>query len=251
MVQKKSSPRILRKRAARREQIEQAALEIIVSDGLEGLTMQKLATQLDYAVGALYRYYSSKDKLLAALQAQVIALFTEVFQTADHWAQSQESQDVSSHHLARLYLAAQLYLEMRQLSPTRFYLLNEMIASPQEVLSLQEGLQVMKVVMPLLQHIAQIFDDAATHGALQEGGDQRRAILFWAALQGVLPLAKLTRFVPGYRFDALFTELQDSLCQGWGASPALCRTAGERAQAWMQAGALQEILEVLQEGDAP
>ena len=250
MIQKTTSSRILRKRAARRAEIQAAALDLIVAEGLEALTMQKLAARLDYAVGALYRYYPSKDKLLASLQAQILESFTQVLQAADAFAQQQSCADPQSQALARIYLAAQVYFELREHAPTRFHLLNEMIVSAQEVLSLQEGLQVMKVVLPLFQHIAGLFEQAADT-ALRSGESQRRALLFWAALQGALPLAKLTRFAPQYAFKALFFELQDSLLQGWGASPEACQTAFQTLNDWSQHKDYSVLFQSLQEGATP
>lgn len=223
MVQNKvSSPRILRKRQQRLDSILYEALDLILSEGLDGLTMQKLAFRLDYAVGALYRYFKSKDALLAALQRRVLQSFTQVFQQLDDYCLKQlDALKPDVLALCRLYLAAEVYAHLRQVTPTRFNLLHEMIVSSQEILSLQEGLQVMQVALPLLKHIGSLFDAASNVGALEQGGASRRAIVFWASIQGLLPLQKLGRFVPTYSFVSLQHELLDTLFSGWGAEAEL------------------------------
>ncbi|MCA9555215.1 MAG: helix-turn-helix transcriptional regulator, partial [Myxococcales bacterium] len=56
------------RREARRQAIVDEALALVTEGGFEALTLQRLAGRLGYAVGALYRYFPSKEALLAALQ---------------------------------------------------------------------------------------------------------------------------------------------------------------------------------------
>ena len=59
--------RLERYRAFRR-----SARRIITADGLAALTMQRVADDVGCAVGSLYRYFSSKDALIAELQRDAI-----------------------------------------------------------------------------------------------------------------------------------------------------------------------------------
>ena len=56
-----------KRREATIERIVDTALHLLETEGYEGLTIQRLAKELGYAVGALYRYFRSKDALLVAL----------------------------------------------------------------------------------------------------------------------------------------------------------------------------------------
>ncbi|MEL6182651.1 MAG: TetR family transcriptional regulator, partial [Myxococcota bacterium] len=60
------------KRKARREEMLHAAMSIVVNEGVSALTIARLARELDAAVGALYRYFESKQALITALQRQAI-----------------------------------------------------------------------------------------------------------------------------------------------------------------------------------
>src|SRR5687767_2162143 len=64
--------RVARNRQRRAEAFLAAGLRIVTGEGLHALTMARLADELDTAVGAVYRYYASKDELVAAIQAHAI-----------------------------------------------------------------------------------------------------------------------------------------------------------------------------------
>jgi AcrR family transcriptional regulator len=52
--------------SARRDEIAQAALDLIDEEGLEALTMRRLATRLGMGTMTLYGHFRDKDELLAA-----------------------------------------------------------------------------------------------------------------------------------------------------------------------------------------
>jgi len=226
MIQNNTSPRIERKREQRIQSLLQSALELIKQDGLAGLTMQKLADRQDYAVGALYRYFKSKDALLAALQRQILKAFAEVIQTADQaFIQTQSDRQLETKtqttervgSLIRLLLASEVYFHLPKICPQRFRLLYEMTISPQPLLGMQEGLLVLQVALPLFRELEERFAHAAQVTALSDGPASQRAILYWSSLQGLLPLEKLTHFVPGYDLPKLRNELEKTLLLGMGA----------------------------------
>lgn len=223
MIQKNPSQRIERKREQRLQTILQAALELVMEAGLSALTMQKLAERLDYAVGALYRYFKSKDVLLAALQRQILKEFADVMQAADHLflethpPRGETLNTPQVQALTRVLLMSEVYFYLPKICPQRFRLLYEMTLSPQPLLGLKEGVLVLQVALPLFQHLTGRFDDARSQGALSPGEGSQRAVLYWASLQGLLPLEKLTRFVPGYDLPQLRQELETTLLLGMGA----------------------------------
>jgi AcrR family transcriptional regulator len=52
--------------AARRDRVVRAALKLGAAGGYEAVQMRDVATEADVALGTIYRYFSSKDHLLAA-----------------------------------------------------------------------------------------------------------------------------------------------------------------------------------------
>lgn len=53
--------------------IRAAALALVDAEGLEGLSMRRLATALDVSAASLYFHYATKDVLLEAVAADVLA----------------------------------------------------------------------------------------------------------------------------------------------------------------------------------
>ncbi len=56
-----------REKGALRERILDAALELVSSEGLDALTMRRIADRIEYSATALYAHFADKDALLLAL----------------------------------------------------------------------------------------------------------------------------------------------------------------------------------------
>jgi AcrR family transcriptional regulator len=57
--------------AARRERVLEAALELAAEGGYDAVQMRDVAGRAQVALGTIYRYFSSKDHLLAAAQVEM------------------------------------------------------------------------------------------------------------------------------------------------------------------------------------
>ena len=57
--------------AARRERVLDAALSLAAEGGYDAVQMRDVATRAQVALGTIYRYFSSKDHLLAACQVEL------------------------------------------------------------------------------------------------------------------------------------------------------------------------------------
>lgn len=69
--------------AARREEVAQAALRLIGTQGLSALTTATLAAEVGLTTGALFRHFASLDAVLAAAVATAIARVEETFPDPD------------------------------------------------------------------------------------------------------------------------------------------------------------------------
>lgn len=65
----KSTPR-QRRHAKTRQDILEAARQIIASKGLDELSMRELANQIDYSPAGLYEYFNSKEEIIHALSTE-------------------------------------------------------------------------------------------------------------------------------------------------------------------------------------
>lgn len=73
-------PRRERERLRHRQEILDAALRVCAMRGVEGVTVEHVAREAEFAVGSIYRHFRSKDELLKEL---VAALADRYFQELD------------------------------------------------------------------------------------------------------------------------------------------------------------------------
>ncbi|HLM64409.1 MAG TPA: TetR family transcriptional regulator [Acidimicrobiales bacterium] len=66
----RSRPALTKSQAARRERVIRAALELGIEGGYEAVQMRDVANRAEVALGTIYRYFPSKDALLASVMVQ-------------------------------------------------------------------------------------------------------------------------------------------------------------------------------------
>jgi AcrR family transcriptional regulator len=64
---------LTKSQAARRQRVLRAALELASEGGYDAVQMRDVATRADVALGTIYRYFTSKDHLLAAAMTEWVA----------------------------------------------------------------------------------------------------------------------------------------------------------------------------------
>ncbi len=66
--------------AARRERVLDAAMSLAAEGGYDAVQMRDVATRAQVALGTIYRYFSSKDHLLAACQLELWRAMADRFE---------------------------------------------------------------------------------------------------------------------------------------------------------------------------
>lgn len=102
-----------RERTELREKILDAARELFISEGYEGVSMRKVAQKIEYSPTAIYVYFADKDDLFQQLCHEDFAKLAEVFQRAG---------DVSSP-LERLKQIGRTYAEFGRQYPNHYKLM--------------------------------------------------------------------------------------------------------------------------------
>jgi len=67
-----ATDQLTRGQAARRQRVIRAALDLAAEGGYDAVQMRDVASRGQVALGTIYRYFTSKDHLLAAVQVQWI-----------------------------------------------------------------------------------------------------------------------------------------------------------------------------------
>jgi AcrR family transcriptional regulator len=223
-----------KRREATIERIVDTALHLLESEGFEALTIQRLAKELGYAVGALYRYFRSKDALLVALLHRVMDRVGEDMTAGLEWVERERRERLTaadlpmtsplsaSEGLLRLVVVGNVYVAFAQSRRAEYGLISTLIGDPREVLATEAATPIVRSLIRLQLMLTAIIDDAVRAGALAPGDARERGVILWSAMQGVLQLRKLGRFgVAGVELDRLVPIALRTLMIGWGADAEL------------------------------
>ena len=216
------------KREARRRQLLDAAMAIVVDEGLDCLTVAGIAKRLDAAVGSLYRYFPGKEALIVGLQERAIRDFHDFVDTRFEVARRELGADATTAmgQLVLLLVAFASYLEDDSADPSRHRLLDAFLSTPTPVLPDDQARAVEGVLEPLLVAIAGLIDAGVAAGTLDPGDSRVRTYVGWAAVHGLDHLRKRDRIVPEpLRVRHLFDETWAALLHGWGAPGAVVAAA--------------------------
>ncbi len=211
--------RTTERRALRVASILDQALSIVESDGLDGLTLHRLAQALGLVTTGLYRYFPSKDALVAALQRRSINSIHGHFRAE----LSRFSEQVGSSHpatvsLATLIKVADLYLALPSSHPQEWRFVATLLGDPRQLLPAEEIGETVPILASFLLEIEALFERATTLEALTEGAQRQRVFAFWASLHGALCMEKLRRVSTSP--DDVGGFVVRALLSSWGATPA-------------------------------
>ena len=204
-----------RRRAQTEAAIIEASIQLLREHGLEGLTIARIARAIDYTPGALYRYFPSKDAIIAELHRRFVTDFEDELQEQLACL----PQNIPA--ISPLLLAAQTYATFARAHPTRFRLLAIGLADPRMLVSREAGLAALPAYLSLYALLSKLFFDALAAGALHtEVPVHDLTLAYVLALQGPLQAHKLQAHAPPtFQTDHLSQQVAEALLHGWGADP--------------------------------
>ena len=204
-----------------------AAMLVMTNQGVDALSIRRLSKELGCSVGAVYRYFPSKDAIIVGCQARVIDALREDLARA---RARRTGDDDPVGDLAQILAGARMYASLPERRPVHFRLLGLTVGDPRQLVQDEAGAALRAPLSGLIRDVAARFDAAAASGALAKADGPRRAMTFWAALHGVLQTKKLGRFgFAGLDGDAeAGEELVETLLIGWGADPKSVGSAWRR-----------------------
>lgn len=212
-------------RHERREQYLSAGFRIVVSDGDGALTMQRLADEVGAAVGTMYRYFASKDDLLAQVQAAAIERLTASVESAterlDEALGGAPFPDPALRAAAQLVVVIEWYCEAHFAFTKEIQLLQQLLGEwtrgldPADSERLLPSVQAQSAVM--LQRIV----DAEAAGAVKPGNTLARGVIFTSSMAGVLQIDRLGVFGPPDPALVLARATGFEMLRGWGMAPEL------------------------------
>jgi AcrR family transcriptional regulator len=162
-----------RERAATHQLILDAARELFVNEGDEGLTMRRLAEAVEYSPTALYNHFEDKDAILTELSICDFAAFTKQFELVPR----------NAPPLERLRMLGRAYVMFAQEHPAQYRHLfcTTRTISP-EALAAKPQEDAYEMLLATV-------NDAIASGGFDASHDPHvTAQILWSALHGIITL---------------------------------------------------------------
>lgn len=187
-----------------REVIVSATRELIASDGLEALTLRRLAAHLGVTAPALYGHVRDKSDLLRAVAEEefdrLVARFDEV---------------VSADPVERIRAYNRAYVAHARENPEMFRVM--FLFPPNlDVGSVPDGVELPGATRAF-ERAAGAVADAIADGAIRADDPLLVALALWSAVHGVADVVLLGFSLPRELEDALVAEVTDRVLAGYGA----------------------------------
>lgn len=191
--------------------ILEAASRIVFEEGVDALSIKHVADRADYTAGALYRYFPSKDALLAAVVVRAVDELGERLRAASLRA---------VEPLGRVVAQTRAYRDFAKEEPHAFALVAAMVGDPRRLVADEAAAaEVFVAVVRAMEPVVGALREAAEEGALEAGDAMQRALALFVSIQGALQLRKLELRAPGLvNADAVFDTTFRTLLRGFGAS---------------------------------
>jgi AcrR family transcriptional regulator len=168
-----------REKSETRDKILDAARELFVTEGYEGVSMRKVAEKIEYSPTAIYVHFADKNELFRELCHQDYARLAEVF----------TSSVISTDPLERLRQIGGIYIDFGTRNPNHYKF---MFMTPHPAHQLDEVDREMKgnPEMDAYAFLKWAVQQAIAAGCLREEVQDAELIsqTLWASVHGVISL---------------------------------------------------------------
>lgn len=210
--------------------IVDAAMARLADNGLEGLTMRGLARDLGCTEPAIYRYFASKDALLAALTREVVDRLGALLEHASEMADARAPEALRP--AVRAVLAPELYAAVMREHPGEAALLSLVLGDPRYLVDREASAPTVEAVQGLLSRVEAALEEAAEAGALRGGDARARSVSLWTSAHGASQLRKFDRFgVAHLEVAKVRRAMLSDLLRAWGHDGTTVAQALETATA--------------------
>lgn len=210
----------------KRQKLLDEAMAIVTHDGIEALTIARLAQRIRGSVGALYRYFESKEELVFGLQEMAIVTFRQFLESRASEAAIAAKAPATAPDgvlaLARFMTVVTAYVDHADHSPETHRLVDHFLSTPEALLSDDDARVITeRVVRPILELVGGFLARAAATGALAPGNPEQRTHLAWAFMHGLDHFRKRDRINGTHlQVKVLLPLAVRTLLSGWGAKDA-------------------------------
>jgi len=192
-----------REREERKRQILDAARSLLFSEGLQATSVNKIAKSAELGVGTIYFYFASKEEIFAALQEEGIDLLHNKIKK--RLERVKRSED-------RLKTIARIYIDFSRENKDYFDIINYFLSSPGVLFSENLKGQIDQRGNRVISLLVSVVEAGIAAGDFIEVDARKFAMMFWAALHGLILFKKLkTTMLRGEDYHALVSDSVDYL----------------------------------------
>lgn len=179
-----------------RQRLVLLALDIYRREGIDAISLRRLAEMAGISHTLPYRYFESKEALLVALRTEC----TQAFDRHVH-----EQEHAKAPPLARIRSVAEAYIDYVRRWPTDYLLIFAAHPTP-----LSQYPELLAARQRVVEHGVEVAQQAIDAGLLH--GDARQvAHLFWMSLHGLMTLHVAGQLVHGCTLEDLLEPMIESM----------------------------------------
>ncbi len=166
----------------RRNQILDAARKLLISQGIEKISINKISKEAQLGVGTIYFYYKNKADIFVALQEEgLVFLFSTI----------QQIQKKQLSPGEKLVEVATAYYSFSQNQPGYFNIINYFLSSPRIFFQEEQKKLIDMSGNKILMVIENIIREGVENDVFLEEDPRKFSILFWGSIHGLIHFKKL------------------------------------------------------------
>lgn len=167
----------------RRSQILGAARKLMLSQGMDSISISKISQESQLGVGTIYFYYKSKEDIFIALQEEGLSLLLDIIQQIH--GRKKLSPD------RKLVEIADAYYTFTRDQQEYFNIINYFLSSPRIFFNEDQKTHVDMAGSRILQVIQEIVLLGIDTGYFNKTDPKKFSIMFWGTLHGLVQFKKL------------------------------------------------------------
>ncbi len=197
-----------RERAARREQILQAAREVFLQKGFGSATMDEIAQRAELGKGTLYSYFRTKEELYVTVMSEGLQI---LFDRIEETLSLPLGPEEIIRRLGEVYY--EYYLEHRDYFRVFFFLEHGEVSKelPRELIqgNIERGTRCLRL-------FAEVVERGIREGIFATVDPWKAAVAFWGATNGILFLfeEEVNREIIGTDVEQLIHYTMDLFIRG-------------------------------------
>ena len=163
-----------KEKAEMKKMILDAAMQLFIKDGYDGVSIRKIASKIEYSPGTIYTYFEDKDSIFYALHVEGFGMLY----------QKQLSAQSIQNPRERLIAHGRAYIEFA-LNNQEYYDVMFIISGPQEIICKEEGWDHgLRSYDLLRRNVA----ECQSVGLFKDQNTEAVAFLLWSMVHGISSL---------------------------------------------------------------